>query len=147
VLIVSALGLSSFHFNRDSANRLRARVINDIGSNIYEEVVRLVDIARGQDAYDRDRIQSGAVAAADFPGLVESWERPMNTHDELAFLAISLDGGPTLRMGRSPTGSIYIQEWRPDFQKKEVELKIYHPEDYPDGKPFSMTTKPLDDIQ
>lgn len=144
---VAAMGLSSYYYSLDSADKLRTRILEDTSRDIYEEIGRLVQSARNQTAYDRDQIQNGAVRAGDFTRLTQYWMRVLETHRELAFLAATLENGDRLRIGRSADGDIYIQEWRFDAATKQVKLRVFEPRDYPDGKPLFAPAGKHYDIQ
>ncbi|MBY0526966.1 MAG: adenylate/guanylate cyclase domain-containing protein [Gemmataceae bacterium] len=137
LLTVIALGMTSYHFSRDSADQLRGRILKETARDIYGEINRLLDIAMRQTDYTRDRIEDGTVDPADFPAVARSWVRPLQTHPELAFMALSLKNGDTLRMGRSRDNQIYIQEWRLDPEAKTPRLKLFDLKDYPDRPRFS----------
>jgi len=142
---IAALGASSYYFSRDSASRLRTRILGDTARDVYGEIVRLLDIAKIQTAYDRKRLQDVAVDPTDFSSLARSWMRPLDTHPELAFISITLPNGDTLRMGRSSNRQLYLQEWRFEALTKKPQLRVFVPKDYPDRPRYSLAEERVDD--
>lgn len=144
---IAALGASSYYFSRDSANQLRARVLDDIARDIYGEIVRLLQTAQNQTAYNRERIQRGEVQPEDFPRLAAAWLHLFAIHPELSFIALSLDSGDTLRIARAPDRHIYLQEWRYDAATKKRHMKVFLPQAYPDRPHHSVTQEGSFDIR
>ena len=63
---LAALGTSSYFFSRKSASELRSRILRDTARDLYGEIGRLLDIARGQIAYDRNRSTDAEILMAVF---------------------------------------------------------------------------------
>ena len=144
---LAALGTSSYYFSRNSAIELRSRILRDTQRDLYGEIGRLLDIARRQIDFDRNRIAAGALTPTDFPALVRSWRRALEIHPELAFFALALDSGHTLRMGRSENGKFYLQEWRFDAAAKKHQLNVFHTEDYPNRPLLSTYDERVSDLR
>jgi adenylate cyclase len=147
ILTVSLMATSSYYFSTDSADQLRARILDDTERGIYGEIVQLLKLAQKQVITDRERIDSGEVEATDFPRLAQSWIRPMETHPELAFIAILLENGDAVRIARSADRRLYIQEWRTDPQTKTLSMTVYTPQNFPSRPEFSLKQEEIYDLR
>jgi adenylate cyclase len=143
---IAALGASSYYLSRDSAEQLRGRILGDTAQDVYGEITRILEPARNQTAYDRKRLQEGAVSPTDFPALARSWLRPMEICPELAFILLALPNGDTLRLARSANGQFYLQEWRFDAARKKRHLRVFAPKDYPDRPRYETDDERVHDL-
>jgi hypothetical protein len=133
---VAGLGYLNRRNERFMADDLSSQVLEQAGMRIDQQLNALLLNANHEGALDRQLVKSGQMEPRDFVHIAPYWLGVLNVHPELTRLSLGLeDTGEWSYVRRLRSGQLVIGELRKQSSTGKLELRNYHPEDYP-GKPY-----------
>jgi adenylate cyclase len=129
---VAGLGLSSYWNARSAADDLSRQILEQTALRIDCQINELLLTANRQGDLHRRLLESGLFSSNDFSKLAPYWLEQMKVHSRLVRLSLAVEAeGEWCYVRRVHGQELAIGELRRNHQTGKLELREYHPEQYP----------------
>jgi adenylate cyclase len=134
---VALLGTLSYYNLKRNADTLSLQVLDQTSLRIRVWIGKLLSQAVEQTEVNRSLLGTVQPRPETFNWLTKYWIRMMEAEPFFTLISSSFEGGLMLSVERLPDGTFSIREARFDQQAGKAEFLDFHPEDYPQRKPYA----------